>query len=237
MGDKFDSRLNAIIEYKLNELEAKAYKLSLVWRDLSFKMFPDYNHTKIRSGDPRKSMPFKLCYKLIRETQGIIPDHEYPLYVRAQLDVLKYMSQGKILPLIDPNCLVGDKAWKRWKLWKKKYDQKVTKPYDSESFSKAPGIAKALDGLEKTKEFIVKNMGPTPDIEKYKQAYDNKNLLRWINLSKISPYYLVVSPFIQRILTQDDYDKLNFDPKIYKDCIDDTVLEKFNKLFGYESTQ
>ncbi len=234
MDDKFDTRLNVIIEYGMDELEAKAFKLSLVWRDLSLKMFPDYSHTKIRSGDPRKSIAFKMCYKLIRETQGIIPDNDYPLYVRAQLDILKHINKGKTLPLIDPGCLVGDKAWKRWKLWKKKFDQIIVKPKEAESFS---GEAKVLDGIEKTKEFIVKNLGPSPDLQKYKEVYINKNLIRWINLSKISPYYLAISPYIKNIMSEEDFLKINFDPKMYKDCITNTVLEKFKELFPYEIIQ
>ena len=228
-------RLEPILDYNMDELEAKAYKVSLMWLDQSKKLFPDYQHTKMKAGDPRKSLIFKICYKLVRETQGLIKDEDYVLYVRSQLEILKHVNGNKTLPLIDANCLVGDKAWKRWKLWKKKYDNLAAKPSDTSNFSKAPGIAKAISGLESTLEFIVKTMGAKPPLEKYQEAKTNNNLIRWINLNKISPYYLVVSPYIAKILTEDDLKRLNFDPSFYQDCIDDTVKSKFDELFGYEN--
>lgn len=227
-------RLDPILEYEMDELEAKAFKVCLMWLDHSKKLFPDYQHTKMKKGDPRKSLIFKICYKLVRETQGLIKDEDYILYVRAQLEVLKYVNGNKTLPLIDPNCLVGEKAWKRWKLWKKKYDALSAKPNDASTFSKTPGIAKAINGLEQTLEFIVKTMGANPTLEKYQEAKTNNNLLRWINLNKISPYYLVVSPYIAKIMSDEDFQKINFDPAFYLECIDDTVKNKFKELFGYE---
>jgi len=225
--------LDAILDYDMDELEAMAYKLTLLWLDRSRKMFPDYQHTKLRKGDPRKSLVFKVCYKLARETQGVLEDKDYPLYIRAQLEILKHINVGKTLPLIDTNCLVGDKAWKRWKLWKAKYDAITSKPSEI-SQTTAPGVAKAMLGLENTKEFITKTFGSNPSIEKYKEAYLNKNLFRWINFAKISPYYLAISPYIAQILQPDDLKKINFDPNAYKHCITDAVINKFKELFNYE---
>ena len=49
-------RLEAIIDYEMDRLEAKAYKLLLLWLDKSRKMFPNYAHAKMKKGDPRKSL-------------------------------------------------------------------------------------------------------------------------------------------------------------------------------------
>ena len=229
-----DVRLDAIIIYKMDELEARAYKLCLIWLDKSRKIFPDYQHTVMKNGDPRKSLIFKICYKLVRETQGgILEEKEYPLYVRAQLDVLRHINTGKGHPLIDTNCLVGDKAWKRWKLWKRKYDAISAKPSEI-SQPVGAGVVKAIHALEQTKEFITKTFGAAPNLEKYREAYLNNNLFRWANFGKISPYYLVVSPHIASIMTPDDMKRLNFDPAIYKPCITDEVMQKFQEMFPHE---
>ena len=160
-------KLEAILDYDLDELEAKAYKLCLIWIERSRKIFPDYQHSGMKRGDPRKSLIFKYCYKLVRETQGVLEDKDYALYIRAQLDVLRHINTGKkTAPLIDANCLVGDKAWKRWKLWKRKYDAVTSKPTELSQVT-APGIAKAISGLEFTKEFIVKTLGANASFEKY----------------------------------------------------------------------
>lgn len=224
--------LDAIHKYNMNDLESKAYKVTLLWLQRSRKMFPDYRHATIKKGDPRKSLIFRICYKLVRETQGVLEDHEYPLYVRAQLEILKYINNDQADPLIDPNCLVGEKAWKRWKVWKKKYDglSKTTEPVATNI-----GIAKAIDGLEKTKEFLVKTFSSDLSFPRFQEAYLNNNIFRWINLNKISPYYLAISPFIKKLFNDNDFKKINFDLNVYMPCIDESVRQKFNELFVEES--
>lgn len=231
--DDLNVRLNAIFDYEMDELEAKAYKLCLLWMEKSRKIFPNYQHSTLKSGDPRKSLMFKVCYKLVRETQGILEEKDYPLYVRAQLDVLRHINTGKVCPLIDTNCLVGEKAWKRWKLWKKKFDAISKKPSEA-NIAPAPGVRKAIDGLNSTKEFLAKTLGPEPTIERYKECYTNNNLFRWINIGKISPYYLCISPYILEIMRDEDLKRLNFDPDLYKNCITDEVKNIFKELFRYE---
>jgi len=230
-----DLRLDAIIEYDMSELEAKAYKVNLLWLDKSRKMFPDYRHATMKKGDPRKSLIFKICYKLVRETQGVLADDEYHLYVRAQLDVLRHINSARSTPLIDPNCLVGEKAWKRWKLWKRRYDALSQRPVDKEIQESPQAILKALEGIERTKEFFVKAFAGDLSFQKFQEAHLNKNIFRWINLQKISPYYLAISPFIQNILTPEDREKMNFDVKVYLPCINHVVKNKFKELFPLEN--
>ena len=86
--------LESISKYKMDEMESKAYKLAIKWVQLSKKIFPNYNHTVIKKGDPRKSLIFKFCYKLARETNGLINEEDYDLYIRSQLDIIKHMSNG-----------------------------------------------------------------------------------------------------------------------------------------------
>jgi len=228
-----DVRLEAIIDYEMDELEGKAYKLCLLWLDRSRKVFPEYQHTTMKKGDPRKSLIFKVCYKLVRETQGVLEEKDYPLYIRAQLDVLRHIITGKGHPLIDANCLVGDKAWKRWKLWKRKYDSISAKPSEV-SQPVGPGVIKALEGLERTKEFFAKTFGASPNLEKYRESHINNNLFRWVNFGKISPYYIAMSPHIAAVMKPEDYKRMNFDPDLYKPCITDEVVRRFREMFPHE---
>lgn len=222
---------SSIEKYQMNELEAKAYKISLMWIEKSRKLFPNYRHATMKKGDPRKSLMFKVCYKLARETQGVLEETDYPLYVRAQLEVLKHVNGDRADPLIDPNCLVGEKAWKRWKLWKKKYDARSR---SAEPVATNIGIAKAMDGLEKTHEFLTKTFSSDLSFDRFKEAYINKNLFRWINLNRISPYYICISTFIKRLFNEDDFKRINFDADVYLPCVDVSVRERYAHLFPEE---
>lgn len=225
--------LDAIACYGMDKMETAAYKLCIIWIEKSRKFFPDYDHTKLRRGDPRKSLMFKVCYKLVRETQGILEEDDYPLYVRAQLDILKNISTGSDEhPLIEPNCLVGEKAWKRWKLWKKKYDSVITQKGFSVKITASS--QKVLDAFEKTKEFIFKTLGADPTIEKFREIVINKNLFRWINLGKISPYYLCLSPYIKKLVSEEDMKKISFDLEVYRACLNDELIAFFEEKFKYE---
>lgn len=225
MQDK-DMRLDAIVDYNMDTGEARAYKLLLLWLDRSRKMFPDYKHAKMTQGDPRKSQIFKYCFKLQRETQGILEEADYPLYVRAQLEILKNITRGNTHSLIDPNCLVGDKAWVRWKLWKRKYDERSKVIED-----KVPMPAnqvKVVEALNRTKEFLVKVFGVIT-LEKFQESIQNKNFGRWLTLGKISPYYLVLSPIITQIFPEGIK---NMDLGIYREGITPEIKEYFVKIFG-----
>ncbi|MEI8270540.1 MAG: hypothetical protein WCG45_04165 [bacterium] len=225
--------LEAISQYKMDDLESKAYKIAIKWVQISKKIFPNYNHTGIKKGDPRKSLIFKFCYKLARETAGLIPEDEYELYIRSQLDVIKHMSNGSPV-LVTPACLVGDKAWSRWKLWKRKYDKIVTKPTSKvevpQSINKT-GFYKAFAGLDQTKEFFNKN-SLVFNLATFQEK--KSDIIRWTNLNKISPYYICISPLAKNILQKEDYARMNFDMSVYSSCINEEVLNKFKELFPEE---
>lgn len=226
MGDE------AILRYDMTDMEAQAFRVLMFWMDRSRKVFPDCRHSTLGKGDPRKSLIFKICYKLVRETQGVLDQSEYPLYVRAQLDVLKHIVKNSGNPLIDPSCLVGEKAWRRWRLWKRRYDS-ISARSDDGVEALAAGALKALDGLEKTKEFLVRSMGQL-ELEKYEQAAVNKNLYRWINQGKVSPYYVAMSPYVRKAADMKELGKLNFQPDLYIGCATEAVVEAFKRMFPHE---
>ena len=71
--------LDAVEKYNMDDLEAKACNLSAMWLEQSRRAFPDYRHSTMKKGDPRKSLIFKIAYKLARETQGILENNEHIL--------------------------------------------------------------------------------------------------------------------------------------------------------------
>lgn len=226
-------RLDAIVDYNMDALEARAYKLTLLWLDKSRNMFPDYKHARMRKeGDPRKSQIFKFCYKLARETQGILEESDYPLYVRAQLEILRHITKGQEHALIDPNCLVGEKAWVRWKLWKRKYDER-SKVIENQEPIPANQI-KVVEALNRTREFLAKTFGPEVSVEKLQEAVLNKNFHRWLTMGKISPYYLVLSPLVKKAIP--DLDKMfhTIDLGVYREVITPEVEAYFAKHFSTE---
>lgn len=226
--------LEAISQYKMDDLESKAYKLAIKWVQISKKVFPNYNHTGIKKGDPRKSLIFKFCYKLARETNGLIAEEDYELYIRSQLDVIKHISNGNPV-LVTPACLVGEKAWSRWKLWKRKYDKIANKPNAKmevpQTTTNKTGFYKAFAGLAQTREFFNKS-SLSFNLKSWQEM--KSDIIRWINLNKISPYYICISPFAKKVLLKEDYERMNFDMSVYTSCINDEVLNKFRELFPEE---
>ena len=187
--------LEPIITYNLNEMEAKAFKLSLLWFAICKKEIPNYLITPFKTNqDPRKSIIFKYCYKLAIETKGLIPDNEYKLYITAQIQTLKNYTEGNVHSLISPACLVGVQAWRRWKHWKQNYnsvEKKLTGMSEDIKFS----IEKIKEHLIKTKLFLEKFYGKLPSKNDIKLSIKNKNMLKWIKSGNISPFYLILSGY------------------------------------------
>ncbi len=221
---------DALFEYDITcPAEIRAYKLTLLWVKLSRDFFPDYKHAKMRTaGDPRKSLIFKYCYALQRKSQGILEESDYPLYVRAQLEILKHITKGNQHARIEPSCLTGDKAWVRWKLWKRKYDERSQVIED-----KLPIPApqrKMADALDRTKDFLVQSFGGDVRLEKLREAVQNKNLHRWVKLGKVSPYYLVLSDLVAQATT--DVDGLaSMDLDVFRQVITPEIRVYFRELF------
>jgi hypothetical protein len=214
------NELELILKYKMSDLEAKAFKIALMWQDLCKKEFPNERHYKIsKDKDPRKTTLFKYCYKLIKETNGLLSnDKEYYIYIVAQLQMLKLMTEGKIHALIEPQILVGEKAWKRWKIWKRKFDKKLKEFKGAEELGLITSPSKIKVELKKTSEFMSKK-----DYSKINKEQIN----RWANSGIISPYYICLSKFAQKLVD-------NFNYELYKPSITPEIEEFYNKEFAYE---
>jgi hypothetical protein len=223
--------LEPIIEYQMSDLEAKAYKVGLLWLGLTRKHFPEYKHSGgyPKKGDPRKSSLFKWCYKLVRETQGLIPDNEYVLYIKAQLDVLKAIDMGAGRhPRIEPQCLAGDKAWVRWKLWKRKYDMIAKRSTKEDVGLDVTPFDMIVRDLRSTKAFLSGRFGGDPKEEQIMMAA--RDMERWVALGKVSPIYALLSPWVRRHCPH-----LVVDLDLYKPSITAEVTNYFAELFPNET--
>jgi|GEM_PF-5234329 hypothetical protein len=224
--------LEAILHHQMNKLEAKAYKISLMWVEMSREQFPNYQHVRIRkTGDPRKSLLFKHCYKLAKETNGILPDKEYKLYILAQLHILKSINDGKIHALIDPQCLHGEKAWRRWQVWKRRYDAHRIKTQSIENLS-SDSTSRVLRELEKTKMFLADRNCLI--YRQYEEKVLDRTMIKWITFGWVSPIYSLLSPWMAKVLNEPIEKAFSFDFSIYKSSINDEVVNRFKEIFDYE---
>ena len=220
--------LDPILNYSMSEIEARAYKLCLLWEKIMDKELPDYHKNRItnRKGDPRGALIFKYCYKLANETKGLIADEDYKLYILAQVQMLKSYSDGTVHALIEPPCLVGDKAWMRWQIWKSKFD-KVQKgsDYHNETDDVSENIVQIVVDLKNTKEFLDKNC------KNIEESIKNRDIVKWASFGRVSPYYLILSPLVARYMPNLE-DTFSYDIEIYKKSITENVKREFNKIFG-----
>lgn len=220
-------------KYKMTEQEIKAFKLCLLWEDCVTKECPGYKTRRITKGDPRKGILFRYCYKLAKETLGIIADNDYKNYIIAQLQILKSNTDGNVHALIDPQVLVGQQAWKRWLVWKKQFDQKLTQVPVSEEVAITASEAKVLSELDRTKKYLISQYGSLPTVDQLERSLGDRSLVRWITLGKVSPYFAILSPILKKALKGKTLEEVfMFDLSIYNSSITDQTKLYFNKEFA-----
>jgi len=219
--------LENILRYEMNPTEAKAYKISCVYIDMLKKLYPLEKRYSYGTGDPRKRFLFKCCYKLLHDVQHNLDDADYHLYVRSQIDIIRSNSTN---PNFTPNCLVGEKAWKRWLVWKRLFEKKGLQAPVSNSNFENDFIFKTLLADKKKLSEYLKGLSR----EKVEKAVINRSLLRWIATKQISPFYALLCPILKKYC-----DKMGLSIKelfyidfsMYAQGINQEVIEFFNKEF------
>jgi len=170
-----------IITYKMTAQEAKAFRLALLWISLTKKFLPEdrtLSSTSLPKGDPRKGYLFKLCWKLLRETKGLLEDKDYKYYFAAQLQMLKNINRGSSHAHISHNVFVGEKAWIRWKVWKKKFDEQSKLNYTESAVVSLREESNLIKGINKTKKFF--------DETAKSENFEVDDLKNWLNSGKIA---------------------------------------------------
>jgi hypothetical protein len=230
--------LSAIFEYGMTDLEARAYKISLLYLEKAPKFFPKEIHYHVPKGDPRKSYVFKHCYKLLRLHGTDITEDDIKLYVHAQLDILKHITSGQEHPRISPDILSGPKAWNRWLLWKSKYEK--TKTFSNTSLA-AEVIdvnrqKEAIELLKKTKAFFLVNFNSLTKSE-IEAGLESGDIWLWVRWGKVCYYYLILSPIVAAWTQKEKVsisDKVTFDSAFFKGNVTEKVKHYFETEFAYE---
>ena len=220
--------LEPILHYKMDDMEAKAYKIAIIWEDECSRELPKEKFAKLnRNTDPRKTTLFKYCYKLAREMKGILDDKELPFYVRAQLQILKAIKEGEIHALIEPHCLVGEKAWKRWKVWRHKHKKSISRVLGSEEIGISARTPKMISEISATKSFL--EAKGCLAYSNYALRKDDINI--WVRSGEISKYYVVLSPWIKKTI---DCSQFEFDETYYRSSVTPQVDQFFRSEFSHE---
>jgi hypothetical protein len=222
----------------MNDLEARAYKISLLYLEKVIKLFPNEIHYKVPKGDPRKSYVFKHCYKLLRIHGQDLLEEDIKLYVHAQLDILKHITKDQEHPRISPDILSGPKAWNRWLLWKDKYNKtkKFVATATAETVINKNLENEALELLQKTKMFFLVIFDKITK-EKILESLDKGEFWLWVRWGKVSYYYLLISPIIKQWLESNQAtlsSKVQFESTLYQGGLTEKTFEYFKKEFPYE---
>jgi hypothetical protein len=226
-----NNRLNDIFEWKMTENEAKTLRLCIIWEEQTRKMFPDRKLPKLPTkGDPRKSVVFREFWKLLRMTRGLLEENEYTLYIRANLTIIAHWKGH-----IAPNTMNGDKAWVRWRVWKRMYDRKQIEKAGEDLPRPLDVSPQVIREIDCTKRFLHEQCEGQPTITKLIEFHQKGKLKRWIMSNKISVFYVLLSPYMRKVADVEDLQKkCSFDPKLYLDKITDDVRKHFKIEFPYE---
>ena len=143
--------------------------------------------------------------------------------------ILKYYENS----LITPNCLASANSWKRWQMWKSKYDKINNKPQEADIQPTALPI-KLKRELDTTKEFLLSKYEKIPNVDDLERNLSDGSLFRWVFLSKISPYYIALSENLARAMKNKNKDILSYfkiDLGVYRPNITDEMKIYFNETF------
>jgi len=210
-------------KYKITDPgELLAIKFLYYWIENRIKIFPNTIHSKFnKEKDPRKTLAFKYCYKLQRETLGLLKEDDFELYVKAQLHMLKYFATkyNNQALIIEPQCLVGEKAWKRWKFYKFKYDSLKNSPLEKPEENNRVNLEVLKQNLLRTRKFLSSKI----ELNRESIKKNNDNILLWNKLGSVDTYFLLLCN--------------NFDKKLIKKnvstiTIDDEIKRIYSSIFG-----
>lgn len=231
-------KYNAIFEWNMKNDEIEAYKIAICYENEILKIFgKTMNGSDLRKNslpkrnDPRKSNLFRYCWKLLRETRGLLEPHEYKNYIIGNLKILEIQKA-----YIGPNAICGDKAWIRYKVWKRMFDAKMA---EVSAIAPPPSVSttdpKIIQQIDRTKKFIFERCEGTPSFEKVKKFFDDGILKFWVMTSKISIYYLMMSPWISKTIDLEKFaTECAFSSFLYKSKITTEVKNYFSYEFKHE---
>lgn len=223
-----------IFEWDMTPQEIEAYRLAVLYeKEFRANFSKDADGQMIRRntipkrGDPRKSNLFRHCWKLCRETRGLLENHEYPLYIKANLTIIK-AHNGRI----EPNSVCGDKAWVRYKVYKRLYDQKLS---ELAATAPPPSVSttnpKIIQEIDRTKKFLFEKSEGNPTLESIKSFFERGFFKMWVATGKISTFYVALSPFVQKSC---DLNKFANDCSFSLALVNEKITEEVRNYFKWE---
>jgi len=225
---------DAIFQWHMKPLEIEAYKLAVCYEKEYRRLFGETadgqavrRNSLPKRTDPRKSNLFRHCWKMRRETRGLIDSTEYRNYIIGNLTILKLQNAH-----VEPNGICGDKAWIRYKVWKRKYDAKMA---EVAATAPPPSVSttspKIIGQIDKTKKFLFERCDGEPTFDKMKNFIDTGIFKFWVATGKVSHYYVVISPFVARAC---DVDKLAEQCAFSAALMREKITEEVKGYFDYE---
>ena len=229
-------RYDAIFEWNMTSAEVAAYKLAVLYEQEYLSIFKgdmcgqDFRRNTLpKRGDPRKSNLFRYCWKLRRETRGLLELGEYRQYVRANLTILKLNKAH-----VEPNGICGDKAWIRWKVYERWYKNKIAEINATQPPPNISSInSKLIKEIDQTKKFLFEKCDGEVTKEKILKFADDGFLKFWIMSGKVSKVYVSLSPYLKdyrKILA----DSCEFDLVLINQRVTDDVKEYFQYEYSHE---
>ena len=232
------NKFDAIFQWNMNAMQAEVYKLALYYEETYRKICGQTTDGQSirrnclpKRGDPRKSNVFRNCWRMKRETRGLLEEHEYKLYIFGNLTILMLQKAH-----IEPNSICGDKAWIRFKVYKRKYDVKMAElackvPPPSASTT-SPKVVCQIDS---TKKFLFERCDGAPTFDKVKTFIENGIFKFWIATGKISEYYVILSPFVSKSVDVDKFaEQVPFSAALMRERLTTEIQEYFKHEYAHE---
>lgn len=219
--------LSPILEWEMDDYEARAFKCALIWQRCCDHFFPDEPCSKLRkTGDPRKSYLFKCCYKLVRDTESYLEKDNLKLFIYAQCEMLKGITNGEYHADINPNCLTSGGAWKRWRIWEHKYNE--VKKWGNANLKTKTTLGIVKREVNRSVNYLKEVYEGLPTAADLKHASENHTFLRWVHCGKVSPYFIVLCEHV------DSNQSWGIDVNVYLGDMPDDAAQWFREEYQWE---
>jgi hypothetical protein len=205
-----------------------AYNLLIYYLNCEYHYFPVYNHTKFNDLKPvEKQSAFKYLFKFVKDKKGIFEtSSDYYLFIKAQLEIAKLLESKN--PIVNPSLLVGDKAEKRYYVWKKKVEsnkmitktivRKLEDKFISSAFDMTICALKDTLGDNFTYDGFLRNI--------------NRIMLQ-IRAKQIDPIWCFVSEWVKQLPDEIKNEIISLtECEKYKDYNVDDIKKIYDEKFG-----
>lgn len=230
--------LAAILDWNMTVDQAEVFHIALAYEQEFRDMFGRTadgqsfrrNSLPLRS-DPRKSNLYRQCWKLRRETRGLIPSSEYRNYIHGNMYIFQLKGRE-----FEPSCITGPKSWIRYKVWRRGYDRQLA---EAGAQAPPPSISttspKIIIAIDSTRKFLAEKCGGQPTFEQIRGFIESGFFKIWVASNKVSPYYLALSPFVERTgKVSELFSVCSSSEAVFREKLTKEVKDYFKHEYRYE---